>query len=471
MRRSAPKLRRLTKRAEFLAAAGNGRRFRSPELTVQVLDRPADEQGVRLGVTASRHVGNAVKRNRIRRRLKAAAREAFAAQTAAVDVVLVARPEALSCDYSALVRAAADAITRAKPQKPAARERSQAEWPRKRPRDETQTVMMNREDNKNLLLAIVLSAVVLIGWNYFYAVPQMEQQRKAAQPTQGVTTPGSVTPTPGAAPTASTPGAPAVSGGPAAVVTPGTAPGLVTGTREAALAASPRVRIDTPAITGSFALTGARIDDVSLKRYHETVDPRSPLVVIKSPVGGPNPYYADFGWTAAPGTNVALPTAQTVWTADRDLLTPTQPVTLTWDNGQGLVFTRVVRVDANAMFTIEDSVANRGGQPITLFPYGLVARHGKPITQGYYVLHEGLIGVLGDQGLQEYTYDNVLKEGVLGGSVRGKVWRDVQSGFIGITDKYWATAVIPDQTRKYEAASRSTPPSRRPSRPTISARR
>lgn len=120
MRQSAPRLKRLTKRSQFQAAAGSGRRFRSPALTVQVLDRAEGEPGVRIGVTASRHVGGAVERNRIRRRLRAAAREAYAAETAAVDVVLVARPEAISENYLALVRTAADAITRAKPQKPKA---------------------------------------------------------------------------------------------------------------------------------------------------------------------------------------------------------------------------------------------------------------------------------------------------------------------------------------------------------------
>jgi YidC/Oxa1 family membrane protein insertase len=102
------------------------------------------------------------------------------------------------------------------------------------------------------------------------------------------------------------------------------------------------------------------------------------------------------------------------------------------------------------MFNITDTVENATGAPVTLFPYGLVARHGKPVTQGYFVLHEGLIGVLGNNGLQEYTYDNVEKEAVLGGSQRGKVWKDLTSGFLGITDKYWAAAVIPDQERKFE---------------------
>jgi YidC/Oxa1 family membrane protein insertase len=312
--------------------------------------------------------------------------------------------------------------------------------------------MTNREDTKNLLLAIVLSAIVLLGWNMFYGYPQMEQQRNAAQPTQP-TTPGSVTPAPGGA----TPSGASVAPGAATPSASGTpqpagAPVIAgaAASREDALRQAPRVAIETPRIAGSLSLVGGRIDDVSLKNYRETVDPSSPNIVLLSPQGGPNAYYADFGWTVGAGAAVATPNAQTRWSADRERLTPGQPVTLTWANGQGLTFRRIVSVDDNAMFTIADTVENATGQPVTLFPYGLVARHGKPVTQGYFVLHEGLIGVLGDQGLQEYTYDNVLKEAVLGGAQRGKVWRDVTTGFLGITDKYWAAAVIPDQGRKFE---------------------
>lgn len=305
--------------------------------------------------------------------------------------------------------------------------------------------MMNREDNKNLLLAIVLSAVVLLGWNYFYGVPQMEQQRKAAQQIQPAQ-PGVVTPTPGVAPGAAAPGVATPN-----AVPPGTVPALPGSvTREAALQASPRVTIDTPRMMGSLSLLGGRIDDVSLKAYRETVDPKSPNIVLFSPQNGPDAYYADFGWAPGAGVAAAVPGPQTLWTADRTTLTPVQPVTLTWNNGQGLTFKRVIGVDANAMFNIADTVENATGAPVTLFPYGLVARHGKPVTQGYFVLHEGLIGVLGNNGLQEYTYDNVEKEAVLGGSQRGKVWKDLTSGFLGITDKYWAAAVIPDQERKFE---------------------
>ncbi len=201
--------------------------------------------------------------------------------------------------------------------------------------------------------------------------------------------------------------------------------------REAALARSPRVAIDTPAIRGSINLRGGRIDDVSLKTYHETVDPKSPNIVLFSPSGTQNPYYAEFGWVGAePG---ALPGANTVWTADKSTLTSSSPVTLTWDNGQGLVFRRVVSVDDKFMFTVKDAVENRGSAPVTLHPYGLVSRHGTPTTLGYYVLHEGLIGVRRRPGLAGiHLFDSLDKESpVPGQNTLGKVWDNAVGGFLG----------------------------------------
>ncbi|HEV2605478.1 MAG TPA: membrane protein insertase YidC [Microvirga sp.] len=297
-----------------------------------------------------------------------------------------------------------------------------------------------REDNRNLLLAIVLSVAVLLGWNVFFAPPPAPPRTDAAQtvPNQ----PGTAVPT----------GAPSPSqaGGPSVPV-PGTVPATaapVVEPREAALARSPRVTIDTPTIRGSVNLRGGRIDDVALKTYRETVDPRSPNIVLLSPAGSQTPYYADFGWVGGqPGT---LPGPDTVWTADSNTLAPGRPVTLAFDNGQGLVFRRSISVDERSMFTVKDTVENRGSAPVTLYPYGLVSRHGKPATLGYYVLHEGLIGVLGDQGLQEWTYDNVDKqEAVPGQNTRGKTWNGLTGGFVGITDKYWAAAVVPDQAQPY----------------------
>ncbi|PVE22429.1 membrane protein insertase YidC [Microvirga sp. KLBC 81] len=302
-----------------------------------------------------------------------------------------------------------------------------------------------REDNKNLILAIALSLAVLLGWQYFFAAPEAERQRQAAQQQQST----QVNP---AAP--NPPPSPSQAGGVSPTV-PGTVPSTPAAptivSREAALANSKRVTIDTPAIAGSINLRGGRIDDVSLKNYRETVDPKSPNIVLLSPEGTQNPYYAEFGWLGAQAGN--LPNASTEWTADRDRLTPSTPVTLTWDNGQGLVFRRTISVDDKFMFTFKSTVENRGSAAVALQPYGLVSRHGRPTTLGYYVLHEGMIGVLGDSGLQEITYDTLDKETpVAGSNVSQKTWDGVQGGFLGITDKYWAATVIPDQAMTYQGA-------------------
>jgi YidC/Oxa1 family membrane protein insertase len=294
-------------------------------------------------------------------------------------------------------------------------------------------------DNKNLILAIVLSVAVLIGWNYFFGVPQVQQQRQSATHSQQATEPPQGAPQ--QAPGQTAPGA-NIPGQTVQQTTPMT--------REQALAASPRVVIDTPKIAGSIALRGGRIDDVSLKAYHETVDPKSPNIVLLSPSGSPHPYYAEFGWVGGGQGSVKLPDSQTLWTADSTRLTPQTPVTLTFDNGQGLVFRRTISVDDNAMFTVKDSVDNKGSGPITLYPYGLVSRHGTPPAQNSHLVHEGLVGVLGDQGLQEVTYSQLAKDPELPGGGTGVQFKDVNGGFLGITDKYWATALVPDQAQPYE---------------------
>ncbi|WP_375458613.1 membrane protein insertase YidC [uncultured Enterovirga sp.] len=297
---------------------------------------------------------------------------------------------------------------------------------------------MFNQDNKNLILAIALSVAVLIGWNYFVGGPQLEKQRQA-QPTAGQQA-GPTVPSP--APREGQPSTP----NPATL--PGNAAAPAAETRETALARSPRVRIDTPALVGSIALKGGRIDDVSLRKYHETVDDKSPLIVLLSPSGSPTPYYAEFGWVGA-----GAPAPDALWTANGDVLSPDRPVELSHDNGAGLVFRRRLQVDDKFMFTVQDTVENKGAAPATLYPYGLVSRHGKPPTQGYYVLHEGMIGVVGDQGLQEYGYATLDKEGVIPGqTTRGKVWNGVTGGFLGITDKYWAAAVLPDQVQPYQGS-------------------
>ncbi|WP_425088621.1 membrane protein insertase YidC [Stappia sp.] len=289
-------------------------------------------------------------------------------------------------------------------------------------------------DNRNTILAIVLSLVVLLGWQYFVAQPQMERQRQLAEQqaaetqSQTPTPSGSAAPqTPGVAGSANVPG----TGTP---VAGSAAPGL---SREAAVGASPRVTIETDRVEGSINLTGGRIDDLRLKDYHETVDPTSPTIVLFSPRGSPKPYYADFGLTADPGAGIALPDQTSEWSAPAGAtLTPTTPVTLTWDNGAGLVFTRTISIDDNYMFTVEQGVRNETDAAVQLYPYGLIARNGLPETTGFYILHEGLIGVFGEEGLQEVDYDTLQEDG----PVRPA---KVNDGWLGITDKYWAAALVP----------------------------
>jgi YidC/Oxa1 family membrane protein insertase len=294
-------------------------------------------------------------------------------------------------------------------------------------------------DSKNTILAIVLSALVLIGWQYFIGGPQLEKQKQEAaqqqQAQQSAPAPGQAKTTP------VTPSQP--SNAPTAPASQSTAIAAQPITREAALAASPRVKIDTPNLAGSIALKGGRIDDLALTKYRETVDPKSPAIILLSPSGTGDPFYAQFGWTAASGTTAKLPDDDTVWTQQGSgALTVDHPVTLTWDNGEGLEFKRTVTVDPKYLFTIKDEVANKGSAPVTLFPYALVSRHGTPHTLGYYILHEGLIGVLGDKGLEEMTYKKMedLKPDAQG---QKRETFDVTNGWLGFTDKYWAAVLLP----------------------------
>ncbi|MCW6510633.1 membrane protein insertase YidC [Lichenifustis flavocetrariae] len=291
------------------------------------------------------------------------------------------------------------------------------------------------DDNKNLYLAIALSILFIVGWNFFYGWPQMHKPRDAAQQAQ---TASGAAQAPG---TTTNPIAPS-----GAATTPAGVPTTpaIERSRQEVLADTPRIKLETPSLSGSINLKGGRIDDVSLKDYRETVEPNSPIIDLLSPSGAPHPFYAETGFVGQPGAAGAVPDANTIWKADATELSTEKPVTLTYDNGQGLVFRRTIAVDGKYMFTVADSVENKGTAPVTLFPYALVSRHGKPITSNYAVLHEGLIGVIGDSGVQEIKYDAIAKE------TNQTKTLDGTGGWIGFTDKYWAAAVIPDQSQAFK---------------------
>src|SRR3984893_4784342 len=296
-------------------------------------------------------------------------------------------------------------------------------------------------DNRNTILAVILSGLVLIGWQYFFNIPQMEKQRAAQQaqselvkPATPQAVPGSATPQTGAA-HAHSPSAPGKNQPPSA------APAV---SRDTAIASAPRVKIDSPRLSGSISLKGARIDDLSLVQFRETMDPTSPAIVLYSPSGTASPYYAEFGWVPATGSTVKLPDQNTVWQQEGSgSLTPSTPVTLKYDNGDGLTFRRTIAIDDRYLFTIKDDVSNVGNAPVTLYPFALISRHGTPKVSGYYILHEGLIGYLGDQGLQEYPYKKI--------DDAKTVNFKVTDGWLGITDKYWASALLPDTNAQLQA--------------------
>ena len=299
-------------------------------------------------------------------------------------------------------------------------------------------------DSRNTILAVILSGLVLIAWQYFYNVPQMEKQRAAQQaqseltkpaPQPGTTTAPATTPQTGAATT------PAPSANAPATNQPASAAPV---SRDSAIASTPRVKIDTPRVSGSISLKGARIDDLSLVQFRETVDPSSPPIVLYSPSGTAEPYYAEFGWVAAAGSTIKLPDRDTLWQQEGSgSLTPSSPVVLKYDNGDGLTFRRTISIDDRYLFSIKDDVTNIGNAPVTLYPFALISRHGTPQVSGYYILHEGLIGYLGDQGLQEYGYKKI--------DDAKSVSFKVTDGWLGITDKYWASALLPDTNAQLQA--------------------
>ncbi|HEV7368876.1 membrane protein insertase YidC [Arenibaculum sp.] len=281
-------------------------------------------------------------------------------------------------------------------------------------------------DQRNLLLAILLSIAILLGFQFLYEIPRMEQRQAevARQQATEQTLPQPGAPlAPGAVPGAAAPGAPL------------DREGVVSATAEN------RIRIDTPRLHGSISATGGRIDDLTLADYHVTVEPGSPEIVLLSPPRAPNPYYAEFGWVGGEGTTVPLPGPDTAWNVEGGPLTPDSPITMRWDNGQGLVFEKTISVDRNFMFTVTQRVFNRSGETVRLFPYGFVSRQGTPETSGYYILHEGPLGVV-DGRLQEIDYED-LETGA-------PVENDTVGGWIGITDKYWLVSLVPPQDEAVE---------------------
>ena len=266
------------------------------------------------------------------------------------------------------------------------------------------------DDKKNIVLAVLLTAAILFGWPYVstYFFP-------AANPPATKIEGGKTTPVanPAADPAADS----------------------VTAIRDRAvvLKESPRIPIRTPKLDGSINLKGARIDDIVLPTYKETIAKDSPDVRLYSPAGTQDAYFAGFGWQ---GEGLKTPNKDTVWTAQGSELTPTSPVTLTWNNGVGQTFEIRLSVDENYMITAAQKVSNSGAGTVGVKPYGYISRSSIPKDPDTWTIHIGPMGVFNDAANYDVNYKDLDE---------GPSTRDFQSkgGWIGFTDKYWLSALVP----------------------------
>ncbi|MDA8574033.1 membrane protein insertase YidC [Alphaproteobacteria bacterium] len=288
-------------------------------------------------------------------------------------------------------------------------------------------------EQKNLIIAIICSLVILLGFQFFYEFPKLEAERArqaeiAAQQPVGNTDTGT---------------APAVPGSSSAPQAPGT--NLATSAadpaveRAKALADTPRITIDTPNIAGSIALRGGHVDDIVLKRYRESLDEDSDQIHLLQPLRAPKSYYAEFGWVSDSG--ITLPNANTLWQTTNSSLRPDSPIVLTWDNGGGQRFEITYQIDDDYMITVDQKMINSSDQNVTVYTYGFLSRGGTPDILGFYILHEGPLGVF-NETLTEVDYDTLQED--------GKVEAESVGGWIGITDKFWLAALIPAQKDTYK---------------------
>ncbi|MDX3911668.1 MAG: membrane protein insertase YidC [Sphingobium sp.] len=276
------------------------------------------------------------------------------------------------------------------------------------------------DDKRNIILAVVLSALILFGWPYIAQWFFPTANPPATQIQGGKTTPVA---SPNADPAADSPTA--------------------IRDRGAVLKGSPRVAIETPKLQGSINLKGARIDDIVLPTYRETIAKTSPAIRLYSPGGTRDAYFAGFGWS---GEGLKGPDANTLWTASGSKLTPTTPVTLSWNNGAGQLFEIGLSVDKDFMFTVNQKVTNSSAAPVGVRPYGYISRDGHSKDPTSWTIHTGPIGVFNNAANYDVDFTDLDEEGNKSFPSTG--------GWIGFTDKYWLSALVPDQRTAFNGQFR-----------------
>lgn len=291
------------------------------------------------------------------------------------------------------------------------------------------------DDKRNMIAAILLSVAILIGWNFvsekFFPTPDTPDVTKTVAGANG-------------APAAT----PATQGQPSALPTPG-APAAPAAQAirpvDTVLAEGQRIPIETPAIKGSINLVGARIDDITLSKYRQTIKKDSPAVRLFAPGGTPSAYFASLGWAAQ---GVAVPSANTVWTATGAKLTPATPVTLSWANTTGQTFRIEYSIDANYLITAKQTIANTGTAPVSASSFALIDRLGKPTDpheQDSWTIHIGPTGYLDGKSVFDTDYDDVEE-------APNRTVRYNSAGWLGFTDKYWLAAIVPAKGERVTAA-------------------
>ena len=288
------------------------------------------------------------------------------------------------------------------------------------------------DQNKNLILASVLSFIVIITW--FILFPPPEPVTRDIESTQQQAEESNL------APNADTENAPLIE----------------TGETEIAVEAE-RIQIENELLTGAISTQGGRIDQLSLKKYRNTISEDSDIVTLLSPVGKPEAYYAAFGWAPAVGIKSdQVPDPNTIWTVvGNNILTPSSPISLVWDNGNGVKFMRKISIDEKYMFTVEQGIENNSGSEISLRPYGLLRRHGEPQDmKNFFILHEGIIR-MSDGELSEEDYGDIADLPILEKEGTHAERVEVQnSGWTGFTDHYWMTTLIPDQSSSFRSTTK-----------------
>ena len=298
------------------------------------------------------------------------------------------------------------------------------------------------DQNKNLILAVVLSGIVMLVWSIWFQPPPPPVDLSLPKGST-ITIDGTSVATPPSA----------IAQGTAAT------PSVQTNSHAEALEIAARITINTAELGGSISLLGGRIDDLELKSYRETLDDDSALVTLLSPYGQEHPYYAIYGWAPAGDLAAdAVPGPNTLWALEAgDILTTETPITLRWDNGSGLTFRRSIAIDEHYLFSITQSVENTTDTTRRLFPYGIVARYGEPDVTGYFILHEGVVR-MSDGELEETKYKNMPDMDFIQAEGANAELIEVEAeGWVGFTDKNWMTSIIPAAGQKFTSVAKYIP--------------